>query len=164
MRTPPAMDAQRPRRVVCDAPRGCPSHPHHARTRTREGAFPCGKPTHPRRRARLSLLTEPTKWDSAEALTAAAEAEASSAQSASPKPGAGSGGQGTTTPQTGNMSSRVASTNFSSQRPPPAPMSQVPLVAVRAAPIDSLNPYSNKWIIKVSQSATRPRDGRCLSR
>ena len=87
-------------------------------------------------------IGEPEKWDSEAANAAFAQTVSAKAASedASPKQGRPSA----TTPQTGNVSSRVAQSSFGASQPQP---SSVPLVAGRSMPIETLNPYSNRWQI-----------------
>ena len=101
-------------------------------------------------------IGEPLKWDSQEAneAYAAAAAQAEVATSSSPKQGPASG---VTTPQTGNASSRVNETSRfapgANGRPASSSQPMAPLSASRATPIESLNPYSNRWVIKARVNA-----------
>ena len=92
----------------------------------------------------LAKIGEPIKWDSPEAAAAASEAEAARAALVSPKAGVPTH----ESPKTGVASSRTAPQSFAPQMSQPPSQPGAPLVAARSAPIDSLNPYSNRWQIK----------------
>jgi replication factor A1 len=87
----------------------------------------------------MEKIGEPVSWETVSAAESPPPARSQSATAATDKPSA------PTTSQT----SRFAP-NFSSS-PPLA--SSSPLVATRATPIEGLNPYSNKWMIKALVTA-----------
>lgn len=89
------------------------------------------------------MVAEPVQWDSAEGMALAASAAEAEVASASPKTGVVK----QESPKTGVAASRVQPTSKFAP-PPPAPPGQ-PLIAARSSPIDALNPYTNKWQIKV---------------
>ena len=94
--------------------------------------------------AEMAKIGEPVKWDTVEVASPGAKKELPS-----------------NSPATGQGTSRTAPSNFEAGRPsavsgrPPAapqnynPTASSPLSSTRATPIEALNPYSSKWIIKV---------------
>ena len=83
----------------------------------------------------MDKIGEPVSWDTVAAQPAASPVAKPSHNSS---------------PVTSQTQSRVAPSFI----PPPSQMpSSTPLVASRATPIESLNPYSTKWLIKARVNA-----------